>query len=217
MIGGYCGDGWIAYELGRQLREQGEQVDLYACVDLWAPNTKLTFSIRIKMRERWLRVVGWLPERRGLLDLRRRALFVREIGRDWAEVAKWWGLGLTGGWLQRPLTKQGKLMFMMGSPLTLRYRPPATDFDVTLVRGAPFGGYDWAVRREPRDMSWGRMTSGRVDVVEVSGDHISMLEGEKGAELGEALARLATATVARTAAPAVAADVRTPEPSVATG
>jgi hypothetical protein len=83
-------------------------------------------------------------------------------------------------------------MFEAGSPLYDHYFPEPVDFDVTLIRGAPFGGYDWAVRREPHDMAWNRLSRGPVDVLTVSGDHISMLESDTARELGSAIARVAS-------------------------
>jgi thioesterase domain-containing protein len=191
-LAGYCSDGHVAFEVGRALREAGETVDLVIVIDVWAPVFGNWQVMKWNMHERWLRVIEWIPQRGRVFDARRRALFVREVLRDYARATKWFVLGLPAGFVQYPVTEQSRVMFELSMPFFNGYRPARADFDVALVRGAQFGGYTWTVRREPQDMSWGRVTCGHVEVVTVTGDHITMLEGETGRELADTLARLVT-------------------------
>jgi len=189
-IAGYSADSWIAFELSRRLRADGEVVDPLIVIDMWAPVYTRADTRRLARRRLWQLVVDWSPERGPWLDARRRALFLRELARDAAERAKWWMLGWTAGLVQWPSTKQTQVLFHLTGIAVSRYRPAPGSDDVVLVRAGPFGGLDWQVRRAEPDMSWSRVATGGVAVVPVAGDHISILEGEHACELGDALARL---------------------------
>ncbi|MFG2915133.1 amino acid adenylation domain-containing protein [Kitasatospora sp. NPDC048298] len=85
---------------------------------------------------------------------------------------------------------------------TLAYRPPREDQDLTLIRAteplpvvlAAMHGAARTCHQNPRN-GWSAMTGGRIDVVNVPGDHLTMMEEPHVANLAGTVAKL-TGTVA---------------------
>jgi hypothetical protein len=171
--------------------------------------------VKLHALNRWRIVCQWYPERGRFFDIRRRALFARENVFAAASRVRWWTLGWTAGWIQRPSTRQGKLFHELSATAAATYRPAPYDQDLVLVRGSEFGGVDWAARRAEPDMSWHRATSGRIEIVRVSGTHVSILEGETARELGDVLARAVQSRA--TAGDALESEFGSPAITVADG
>ena len=190
LVGGYCADAWVAFEVVRRLLDQGERVELYAALDLWAPVFAPNLVRHLHHEKRWQEVCQWLPRRGRFFDARRRAALLRADMAAGLEGMGWRVRGRTLGRIQRPSTAQSRLSHEVTARVVTPYRPDPVDFDVVVLKAGDFGGWDWAVRRGGADMSWSRVTNGVVDVVGIPGNHATMLEGDNAWELGAVLARL---------------------------
>jgi hypothetical protein len=84
---------------------------------------------------------------------------------------------------------QGTLFHELTRTMSRGYRPEPLDVDLVVLRADEFGGLSWREKRKEPDLSWHRITSGRIDVLQVPGDHLTILEREHSASLAEALAR----------------------------
>jgi thioesterase domain-containing protein len=188
LLAGYSYNGWVAFEVARRLLELGEQVGLLAILDIWAPVDTRHEVAKLESQTRWLGVTQWNPERGPFFDARRRAMFARDTARDrWARIT-WRVRGWSAGVVPRGSTLQGKLFFKLTEADVRRYRARPLDVDAVVIKAEDFGGWDWLARRAAPDMSWSRLVNFRVDVVPVSGDHITMLEDDAADELAEVLA-----------------------------
>jgi hypothetical protein len=58
-----------------------------------------------------------------------------------------------------------------------------------VIRADEFGEWDWRQRRTEPDLSWHRISRGRIDVMDVPGTHLTILEGETARGLAAVLAR----------------------------
>jgi thioesterase domain-containing protein len=197
-IAGYSNDANVALEAARLLTEMGECVDLIV-VDMWAPVLGRLHRSALRVSARWKIVSERHPGSGPLNGSLRLALCARANLREVGDRLKWRALGRTAGRRQRPATLQTKLFAEVTKSAGRKYRARPCDLDVMVVRGAEFGDWEWKHRRTEPDLSWQRVTSGRVDVVPISGNHVTMIEDEGAPGLAQALAGTVVATASEAA------------------
>ncbi len=178
-LSGYCGGGWVAFEMASRLRAQGEEVALLALLDAYGPNLQpLRFSRRArrwcegllrggplyllrKMTTRLERDLTYLRDSIRIRHYQRQAL---PIPHDLRDV-----------WLTRS--------FLAAAA---RYRPAAYDGKVTLLlaRDAeiPEGARECA-------FGWAELAHGGVDVHQVPGTHFTLTQNPNAAALASTLAK----------------------------
>ena len=156
-------------------------------VDVWAPVLGRIRRSFLRVKARWKIVCERHPQRGWFYGPLRLALLARANLREVTSRLKWWSLGWTAGVIQRPATVQSKLFAELTKTADRCYRPARFDIDIVVVRAREFGGWEWALRRTEPDLSWNRITHGRIDVVPVSGDHVSIIEDGGAAELADVL------------------------------
>ena len=188
-IAGYSLSVYVAFEVARMLAADGEQADVLVMIDMWAPVFSKAFRRRLRVEQRWLDVCARRPERGRFFDVNRRARFVRVNLHDSRERLAWRVRGWTAGVIPRRVKVQGTLFHELGTTSSRSYRPKPFDVDMIVIRAQAFGGWDWEQRRTERDLSWSRVSSGRIEVMDVDGTHLTILEAETASELAAVLAR----------------------------
>ena len=188
LLAGYSSDSRVALEAARRLRASGEQVALFAVIDMWAPvNTRIRRSWD-RGRARGMMVRDRHPQQGVVYSCLRGALTVRANLKESAKRFYWWTLGWTAGVFPRRIAVQSKLFFELTKTADRRFRGRPIDLDVFLARGQEFGGWEWALRRTEADFGWYRLASGRIDVVQLTSNHVTMIEDEGAPELAAVLA-----------------------------
>ncbi len=205
---GWCVAGSLAFEIARQLKECGKEVDNLFLIDSWVPryfarqpplrlSDRGDYSLRWQLiLADWRKVVAGEQSFSAFLSNRmvvknRRHLFGR-IGllrmphidapkrEDTLETYDQWLLG----YLQT---------------ITARYEPRRFPIRITLLRS----------REEPtgwffqRDAGWAAFSSEALDLVFVDGNHFTMFKQPGVAEMARHIARSIDRTVARTASAGV--------------
>ncbi len=188
FLAGYSGDSFVAFEVARLLLEAGETVELFAVIDMWAPVFSWAYVARLCCEGQWRSVCEWNPQRGPCFDARRRAMSARATATEVARRIRWRMLGRTAGLVRRKATPQGKLFHELTRTAISGHRPVPLEIDAFVIRADDFGGWDWTQRRLEPDMSWHRVAKGRIDVVHVAGNHMTILEGRYASGLADALA-----------------------------
>ena len=155
---------------------------------MWAPVFGRLEVAKLLHETRRQAIAEWNPDPGPLFDARRRAILARATASELVDGFGWRARGWTAGVVPRRATLQGKLFHQLSDTTFRSYRPKPADLDVVVLRAGDFGGWDWAQRRLEPDLSWHRVTTGRVEVVPIAGDHVTILERDS-AGLAAALAR----------------------------
>jgi amino acid adenylation domain-containing protein len=161
---GHSFGGLVALEVARELHRLGEPVAFLALLDSYAPGARSAVSLR-----------AWVRHLRKNLGLR---------------AAK----AVTGR--RRPRLRKSSATSNQGLDLSLfrtalrrdaagRYEPRPYPFDALLVRAAERNPLAW-YEVEPL-MGWDRVIQGRLDVCEVPGDHLGILDSAHAPGLADAL------------------------------
>lgn len=188
FMGGFCGDGVLAFETARQLIAQGEDVPLLALFEAQTPDryqefqpkrTQLRSIIeRLAARQlvRHLRTLrGAGTEQVGSYILNR----LRDIVRDLNDVC--WQASID--WNLR--TNHGRLRDMRQVLFVAEksYRPQAYAGDVALFRCSDYR----VTPNGDRYGGWPEIVSGSLELHEVPGDHLGMLDEPNVQVLAEKL------------------------------
>jgi thioesterase domain-containing protein len=166
FLGGWCGDGLIAYETGRQLRAQSQDVALLA---LFEPPNPARYQRFSKVRR-----ISLLVERLGFhfANLRRlgiaglRRYFLRLVQEFLRKIRR---LRWRFSYDLRLLTNNGRLrdleqiIYVAASA----YRPEPYPGRATIFQCAERpSGRDWDLQ-----LGWGELVKGGLEVYEIPGDH----------------------------------------------
>jgi amino acid adenylation domain-containing protein len=165
FLGGHSFGGFVAYEMARQLEQQGENVAMVALIDSLGPNyvDKHTFAEKMQIH---LNNLTQLSPSRALDYLQVRVeFFLRQkvlklIQKRYFQIAS---LFLS--------SKQKPLAVMNRYDILLNYNPQTYGGKLTLLRARvrDVKGYS-----DPNG-GWGGLALGGVDVFEIPGDHLTML------------------------------------------
>jgi thioesterase domain-containing protein/acyl carrier protein len=200
VIGGFCADGVLAYEVARQLRELGEEVSLLILFDAQTPErqqnyigAKIQFYSLVKrfLPRQILRHLaalrkGGLTRSRDYLQKRVRDV-INDIGSIfWQERLKWRTRVHKG-----ELYEMRELLFVAEKA----YDPPRYDGDVALFRCSQYRAVSGD---ENRCGGWDRVVDGSLAVAEVPGDHLGILDEPNVQILGEKLANYLRAAETKT-------------------
>jgi len=175
FLGGFCGDGVVAFEAARLLREEGKEVALLALFEAQTSALQKEFqgkraqlrSIgeRFALRQIW-RHLGRLAGT-GLKSAPKYLLQrVRDLNRDLKDIC-WqtaidWNLRL-----HRRLTDLKQVLFMAES----NYCPKPYDGNVVVFRCK-----DYRMRsNEDRYGGWRQVVTGSIQLREIEGDHLGIL------------------------------------------
>jgi amino acid adenylation domain-containing protein len=176
-LGGYCAGGWVALEMARQLEAQGESVDLVALIDCYHPRLQppvhplrnLASGIRQKgLPYLWQRGPASIKRHLSMVTNRVRVAWHQSLGDALPVVLREY-------WLTRA---------MMGA--AARHVPAPYRGQVLLVRA---GTVDPTVRPAGADMGWGKVLLAMDEVVDVPGDHATLLEEPHAATIAAQLLR----------------------------
>jgi thioesterase domain-containing protein/acyl carrier protein len=147
-LGGLSFGGWVAYEMARQLRAQGEQVRLLALIDTYA--TKQSKSALV------LRLFR-LPPRVSLgLGLRRAVRYFKEAR-----------ISIQFLFLPRPLKEVRKTLHRASDA----YLPPPYPGKVTLFRAGEKSIRDFG----DSHAEWSRLVAGELEIQEIPANHNNIL------------------------------------------
>jgi thioesterase domain-containing protein/acyl carrier protein len=192
FLGGWCVDGLVAYEVGRQLREQGETVGLLVMFDVPSPRApgdprqlgglggKFTDAIeRVRLHLQILRKLPW--GQRPAYSWGRLKAAYRFAHRRVVQLN--YSLRLR---VKLPAAVRNELAIQHRAAQLYRLRP--TDSPILVVRRTLRPGG----RQREASAGWTELARGRLDIVEIPGDHRDMfLEpqvGNTAARLSEFLA-----------------------------
>jgi thioesterase domain-containing protein/aryl carrier-like protein len=192
IVGGYSGGGLVAYEMVRQLKSMGEEVDYLVLFDSPLPgqatpsrmNQNLNLArnlvrrgfgpmrpyLRMRMRNSLLR---FIPQREGRAEELAQA--ARAIGAVDVEDSGFVNL------------------FHYFSAAADRYQVVDVEVEAALIKADRV----WPVH--PHDYGWGQYINGHLDVVEAPGDHWAMFYPENAPRLAAALRQLLDRRERRTA------------------
>ncbi|MCB9778704.1 MAG: acyltransferase domain-containing protein [Alphaproteobacteria bacterium] len=203
---GYSFGCCVAWEIGRRLHEAGHEVDFCGLLDELAPTpqdrarpvhfAKLvggpTLATFFRELQDWAYLISNNPEGRvaprslrgGLRRVASRAALAGIVPKDSPLMS----LG------EANLTPMAQL-FLLHSWEYTRYAPPPADLHVHVIRSDFWkDGRFLRSGEEPRDLGWSRLARRGVTVLDVPGDHLSMLRDPQvrvlAARLEQALAAL---------------------------
>ena len=175
FVGGASFGGKVAFEMARRLEAEGEEVALLALFDTFAPGTGAGRPLRVLMRHglaRFFARVDYHME--NLLLQKERGEYIRKKARTVRRRirSRLWQI------VYRLFAEYSKPM-----PRTLRSVREAGYFANRRFVARPYGGrvtlFRAAIRSVAdstgRDMGWGALASGGVEVHHVAGDHENML------------------------------------------
>jgi amino acid adenylation domain-containing protein len=173
FLGGHSFGGFVAYEMARQLEQQGDKVAMVALIDCLGPNyvDKHTFAQKMQIHLNNLtqlsppRALNYVQER---VDFLLRLKVLKLIQKRYFKIAN-----LFLSRKQRPLTVRNRY------DILLNYNPQTYGGKITLLRARvrDVKGYS-----DPNG-GWGGLALGGVDVYEIPGDHITMLVQPKLAQI----------------------------------
>jgi aspartate racemase len=188
--------GLVAYEMARQLRKHDENVGLLALFDTGNPafSRSLSFlgSLKYKwlhfgakVRDRWIRLLEAKPRERPRMLLGVLGSIEARLGYlTWRVGCRYFY------WRQRPLPVRLQDTLKMFTAVSLLYRPEPYPGRITLFKAAE----EAAEYGPDPKMGWGGLARGGVEVVEVPGDHMSILDQPRVAELADRLRSYLDAT-----------------------
>jgi amino acid adenylation domain-containing protein len=187
FIGGFCSAAIPAFEVARQLREDGESVVLLAIIDSAGHHIVLNRPMNRSERFR----TRWDHTRKSwrIRAIKLRALQAPELVRSLGSFAtihtrnqlmklqRWWWGGVFRFYMKRhlqmPSYLRGKLIggirvVTLEAIRNYSLKPYEGDIAVFLASGSGFRD-----RREDSDSPWAQTTSGNTEVVWLPGDHTS--------------------------------------------
>ncbi|MER6252770.1 amino acid adenylation domain-containing protein [Streptomyces sp. NPDC001584] len=204
-IGGWSFGGFVAFEIARRLRAVGEQAAL-----LVLDTTALDQGPRVACDDEallewffhellWPRDGGAAPARvipDGLGSREEKFALMARVASECGVLPA----GSSGAVIRRLFG-----VYRAHWQATLAYRPPRENQDLTLIRAveplpAALSAMHRAAGTRPQDpcSGWSAMTSGRIHIVRVPGDHLTIMEEPHVAHLAGTVAELIATNFART-------------------
>ena len=172
--------GLVAYEMGQQLRAQGEEVSMLGMLDTWQPNyiRRLPNGDSLATRVRKRLWVMWMNSRR--LGLSSKIKYARNRFRS-RVLRRIYQRSATRG--RTSLTSTIKSAHDINLVAGLNYQVLPYEGRVTLFR-AMHEDADWNL---PEDLGWRQMAKGGVDIYLYPGDHGQVLAEPSVSRLAEKL------------------------------
>ncbi|MGN6150752.1 MAG: thioesterase domain-containing protein, partial [Lysobacteraceae bacterium] len=167
-LAGWSGGGLVAYEVARQLLENGEAVGYLGMIDTYRLSPEDMEGDIAETKHFLVRILQYLrPELapdvlRGLLAFDDLDAMVAECRRN-----GWLGPDVTGHEMDRRFRVANDI-----ARASVQYVPMPIDLDVTL-----FSAHEPA--RDDRSNGWSSLLGARLDVVEVGGTHMAMMQDER--------------------------------------
>ncbi|WP_329100841.1 amino acid adenylation domain-containing protein [Micromonospora sp. NBC_01699] len=197
-VGGWSFGGFVAFEMARQLRAAGERVDRLILLD--------TVALNPLLRERYTdeALLGWFfwellwTERGGTSPLQDIPDGLTSLDDKFAYIARCAAdRGVLPADSSHAVIRRLFEVYRTNWDATLAYRPHAVDQDLTLLRAhdplpkvlEAMHGAAGSLHQDPTN-GWHGMTDGRIEVVGVPGDHLSMMEEPGVAQLADTIAAL---------------------------
>jgi len=188
FLGGFCGDGVLAFETARQLRAQGEAVPLLALFEAQTPDRYQEFQAKRKQVGSILGRLAFHQWRRHLARLwqsdsdkmpsyvgtRMHGLMQELKGIMW-QVSLDWNLRMKEG----RLSDTRQMLFVAEKS----YRPRPYDGNVVVFRCADYR----ATSYKDRDGGWREFVKGSLEVYEIPGEHLAILSEPNVQALAEKL------------------------------
>ncbi|GLZ29190.1 hypothetical protein Lesp02_13800 [Lentzea sp. NBRC 105346] len=191
IIGGHSFGGVVAYEVGRQLRERGEQVDRVIMIDAYPAvpgqseppwDEEAVIDELWTIRQHAFRDQG-APRRRvdqTLTPAERREQLGRFLGASGTLPVEYHIANIMG-------------VYQAQVEAIVRYEPPRSDLRVTLIKAA--GGFPQVLKGERHielflddaANGWEHVGVGELEVIEVPGDHFNALVPPALTSLADAL------------------------------
>ena len=203
-LGGASFGGKVAFEMARRLEREGERVALLALFDTFAPGSREAAPLRAVVRRglaRFFARVDYHVD--NLLLQRQRGEYIRKKARTVRRRirSRLWQVAYRAfAERSRPMPRALRSVREAGYLANRRYVAEPCGSTVTLFRAAVRSVAD----ATGRDMGWGRLARGGVEVHHVAGDHENMLVephvGVLARELRAAIDRAQRRTVADLAA-----------------
>jgi thioesterase domain-containing protein/acyl carrier protein len=181
--------GLVAFEMARQLREHGAEVALLVLFDTGNPafhrSLPLLGSLKYrvlhlgaKFKDHWARLLRAEPmERPRMLFQMFRSVTARVDYLVWGMACRYFF------WRQRPIPVRLRDTLKLFTAVALRFRPTVYPGRITLFKAAEqraeFGP-------DPQ-LGWGVVARGGVEVYEVPGDHMTILDQPRVAVLAKRL------------------------------
>lgn len=178
LLTGWCMGGTIAFEMARQLRQAGEDVDLLAIISANAnepvPEAYANDDIGLLLNVVYGRGLDLTPhDLEGLSS---------ENQLDAVFAAAFRADGIRQDIRSKDQLRRLTTLYRCHARASLAYRPGLLDAAAVLYR--PSEGHEGALL----DLGWGPLVLGRLDIVTLPGsDHYSMLNGPNGEVLAAAL------------------------------
>ncbi len=187
FLAGFCFGGLVAYEMARQLTEQGEQIALLALIDSVTPGYRPPESYaetedptsRSKQRYKRLTTVRHRDKPVFLAKafLRR----VKNMVNSNAEKIKFHiqkGICKIHLWLDIPIPVSLRDFYIVENYVEAigAYKPKGYAGKLVLFRSEELSEYD-------SDLGWKRVTQGEVKVHNVTGTHMSMINDDENVEI----------------------------------
>lgn len=174
ILGGHCVYGALAFEAARQLQRSGEQIELVALFDSWAPGYRESMSPRDQRRRQW-RLRREMYARR-LREYRSGEIGLNEIVRK--PILRRLGLlgpdpapeKLPGQWFDDYLREA-----------VTRYRPRPYDGTVALFRSKE----TLRGRLFEELMGWGPLVAGDLRKLEVNSAHLDMFRDRPAGQIAD--------------------------------
>ena len=175
--------------MARQLRGLDEEVALLALFDTGNPAFSRSLSVLeslkyswlhfgVKVRDHWMQLSQAKTGERAQILLRKLGSIKARV-----EYLTWRVCCRYFYWRQRPLPVRLQDTLKMFNAVALLYRPEPYPGRITLFKAAEeAAGYG----PDP-EMGWGGLALGGVEVFEVPGDHMSILDQPRVAELADRL------------------------------
>ncbi|MES1192113.1 MAG: amino acid adenylation domain-containing protein [Steroidobacter sp.] len=174
-LSGYCAGGWVALEIARRLRAEGEQVALLALLDCYHPalQSKPTpmrnflagmnvEGLSYLWRKAPQRIGYYLQEMRRSITIAVHRLLRRPVPIELREY-----------WLTRAMTMA-----------SFRYHPAPYEGDVVLMRATDM---DPQLRDVGACMGWDDVMKGKIDINDVAGDHHTLAQEPHVVDLASSL------------------------------
>jgi aspartate racemase len=177
-LGGYSFGGIVAFEMAQQLQAQGETVALLALFDTGAPDIGKPTPLAKRVRCHLQNIVRASPGER-VRYARIRVKAVQEIAR----THLWSSLYRHQPRLAARLARAGRNAAAANMAAYREFQPAVYAGRLTLFRAQETS----VGSSSPPDRGWSRFAGGGLEIHEVPGDHISMLEEPHVRSLAERL------------------------------
>ena len=165
-LGGFCDDGVLAYEMARQLIEQGHVVGLLALFEASNPSPSVRLRIATGLRRVFIRV-GFRCKQLLQLKTGNIRAYARSRGKELKEIltARWWRFSQYFGLAKaQPSSADSERVLFLA---VVTYKPKALSCPTVLFRGK-----DWPMGSagDPY-FGWCELLSGHCETYEVPGEH----------------------------------------------